>query len=85
VRRLMVPLIVEPADASVPRALRWIDPKGGREHAARVARVLDDWDYAGRWWEAEVQRHYLLLETAEGMTLEVFRDGDGWCLSRLSD
>ena len=83
-RRLMVPLAVEPADASVPRGLRWVDPKGS-ERAARVARVLDDWDYAGRWWEAEVRRHYLLLETVEGDTLEVFREGDGWCLSRLSD
>jgi hypothetical protein len=84
VHRLMVPLTVEPADASVPLRLRWIDTKGG-ETAARVARVLDDWDYAGRWWEAEVRRHYLLLETVEGHTLEVFQEGDGWCLSRLSD
>lgn len=83
-RRLMVPLVVEPADAGVPRSLRWVDPKGG-QGVARVTRVLDDWDYAGRWWEAEVRRHYLLLETVEGHTLEVFREGDGWCLSRLSD
>jgi hypothetical protein len=85
VRRLMAPLIVEPAGASVPRRLRWVDPKGGGETTALVARVLDDWDYAGRWWEVETLRHYLLLETVEGHTLEVFREGEGWCLSRLSD
>lgn len=84
-RRLMVPLTVEPKGAAVPRRLRWTDPRAGGETAARVSRVLDDWDYAGRWWEAEVRRHYLLLETVEGHTIEVFREGDGWCLSRLSD
>lgn len=84
-RRLMVPLTVEPAAASAPKRLSWADPKGGAERTARVARVLDDWDYAGRWWETETLRHYLLLETVEGHTLEVFREGDDWCLSRLSD
>ena len=83
-RRLMVPLVVEPADAGVPRNLRWVDPKGG-QGAARVTRVLDDWDYAGRWWDGEIVRHYLLLETDRGQTLELYREGDDWCLSRLSD
>jgi len=83
-RRLMVPLEVQPARGS-PRALRWVDPKGARERRAHVTRVLDDWDYAGRWWEREVRRHYLLLETDEGLTLEIYREGDAWCLSRLSD
>jgi hypothetical protein len=83
VRRLMIPVEVQPPDG-VPRALRWVDPTG-REVRARVTRVLDDWDYAGRWWEREVLRHYLLLETEAGHTLELYREGDAWCLSRLSD
>jgi hypothetical protein len=83
-RRLMIPLDVTPATGT-PRTLRWVDPKSGRPRSERVARLLDDWDYAGRWWEAEVRRHYLLLETDAGHTLEVYREGDAWCLSRLSD
>jgi hypothetical protein len=83
VRRLMVPLEVQPS-RGVPRALRWVDP-AGRARSALVARVLDDWDYAGRWWEGEVRRHYLLLETDAGHTLEIYREGDAWCLSRLGD
>jgi hypothetical protein len=83
-RRLMAPLEVQPANG-MPRALRWTDPAGGRARSARVTRMLDDWDYAGRWWEREVRRHYLLLETDAGQTLEVYREGDAWCLSRLSD
>ncbi len=82
-RRLMVPLEVQPPRGT-PRALRWVDPAGSTR-SARVARVLDDWDYAGRWWEDEVLRHYLLLETEAGHTLEIYREGDAWCLSRVSD
>ncbi len=82
-RRLMVPLEVLPSQGT-PRALRWVDSTGRAQHAG-VARVLDDWDYAGRWWEGEVRRHYLLLETDAGATLEVYREGDAWCLSRLAD
>jgi hypothetical protein len=83
VRRLMIPLEVLPSQG-LPRALRWVDPAGRTRHAD-VVRVLDDWDYAGRWWEGEVRRHYLLLETDAGHTLEVYREGDAWCLSRLAD
>ena len=83
-RRLMIPVDVSPAQGT-PRSLRWLDVTTGRPRSARVARVLDDWDYAGRWWEGEVRRHYLLLETDAGTTLEVFREGNDWCLSRLSD
>ncbi len=79
----MVPIEVQPTRGP-PRALRWTDPLG-RAQDARVARVLDDWDYAGRWWEREVRRYYLLLETDAGHTLEIFREGDAWCLSRVSD
>jgi hypothetical protein len=83
VRRLMIPIEVE-AVQGTPRALRWSDASG-RPRSARVTRVLDDWDYAGRWWEGEIRRHYLLLETDAGATLEVYREGNAWCLSRLSD
>ncbi|MBA2667144.1 MAG: hypothetical protein H0U69_08940 [Trueperaceae bacterium] len=83
-RRLMIPIEVEPPQGP-PHTLRWRDPAGGRARSERVSRVLDDWDYAGRWWEGEVRRHYLLLETDAGHTLEVYREGKAWCLSRLSD
>ena len=83
-RRLMIPIEVTPSQGT-PRSLRWVDGASGRPRSASVTRVLDDWDYAGRWWEDEVRRHYLLLETDAGATLEVYREGNAWCLSRLSD
>lgn len=51
----------------------------------RVAQVLDAWEYAGRWWERERRRSYLLVETDRGTTLELFLEDDAWCLSRTSD
>lgn len=85
-RRRMLPITVTLRDGR-PHTLRWRDAwsPASREQTDRVVNVLDDWDYAGRWWESEVMRHYLLVETARGATLELFREGEAWCLSRTSD
>jgi hypothetical protein len=80
----MVPLEVRLREGR-PERVRWQEPGAARAQVDRVVEVLDDWDYAGRWWDQEIRRHYLLLETERGRTLEVFREGDDWCLSRLSD
>jgi hypothetical protein len=86
VRRRMLPIQVALRDER-PHTLRWHDdsasPPG--EQCDRVVHVIDDWDYAGRWWDLEVVRQYLLVETARGVTLEIFREGEAWCLSRTSD
>lgn len=82
-RRCMLPVAVELRDER-PLALRWRDDGGALRHE-RVARVIDDWSYVGRWWEREVRREYVLVETARGATVELFREGEAWCLSRRSD
>lgn len=52
----------------------------------RVVNVLDRWRHTGHWWEPrEVRRHYYLLELDDGAQLELFREGDGWWVARVSD
>lgn len=65
----------------------------------QVHRLLDDWDYVGRWWLGERRRHYQLLEGEAGRVVEIYleeadhgEDGDHedeeggrWWLSRISD
>jgi len=72
-----------------PHTVRWHDDAptrpAARARVERVTRVLDTWEYAGRWWELERRRSYLLVETERGVTLELFREGEAWCLSRTSD
>jgi hypothetical protein len=65
-----------------PSDVRW--PPERPTHHVRVARVLDDWDYVGRWWDVEVRRRYLLLEGADGHLVEVFEEGGAWWVSRAS-
>ncbi|WP_022799556.1 hypothetical protein [Thermus islandicus] len=48
-------------------------------------RLLDAWRAGGRWWLGEEGRDYFLLEVAGGLVLEVFREGEGWVLSRVLD
>ncbi len=52
----------------------------------RVINVLDDWRYAGRWWEPRaLRRGYYLLELEDGAQLELFREGDTWWVARTTD
>jgi len=61
----------------------WTGPDG-RPRAARIARLVDDWDYVGRWWDREVRRHYRLLETDDGRWLETYREDGRWWVSRAN-
>lgn len=81
-RTVMAPAEVRTRDDRVLN-VRWTDTNG-RSRSARVARVVDDWDYLGRWWVAEVRRHYQLLETEDGHWLEVFREDGRWWVSRAN-
>jgi len=63
--------------------VRWTDPDG-RSRTARIARVIDDWDYVGRWWTHEVRRHYRLLEADDGRWLETYREDGRWWVSRAN-
>lgn len=74
-------------------------PAGRPAKRLRVHKVLDEWDYGGRWWLGEPCRHYLLLEGGGGRVVEIYREGtpsstvelteneEGgrWWLSRISD
>jgi len=81
-RTVMAPAEVRTRDDHVLH-VRWADP-AGRSRSARVARVVDDWDYLSHWWVAEVRRHYQLLETEDGHWLEVFREDGRWWVSRAN-
>jgi|GEM_PF-2044846 len=85
-RRVMLPIDVVLRDGH-PHTVRWRDDHTlpAREHRERVAHDIDEWRYVGRWWEQEVRRDYFLVETERGRTLELYREGDAWCLSRTSD
>jgi hypothetical protein len=50
-----------------------------------VRHILDFWRDCGRWWLNEPPRDYYLLELETGNVIEVFRAGDAWTLSRISD
>jgi len=82
VRPVMAPAEVGER-AGVVQRVRWTD-RDGTAQAARIARVIDDWDYLGRWWITEVRRHYQLLETEDGRWLELYREGSGWWVSRAN-
>ncbi len=87
-RNRMLPADVAWRDGR-PHTVRWHDdtPSRSPERARveRITQVLDTWEYAGRWWEHEHRRSYLLVETERGVTLELFQEGEVWCLSRTSD
>lgn len=57
----------------------------GPRRPVTVRRILDSWRYGGRWWVNEPPRDYYLLELETGHIFEVYRAGDVWTLSRISD
>lgn len=65
--------------AGRPQLVAW---PGGR---GRVLQVIDDWRYAGRWWDRELRRDYYLLELDSGQVLELYREEGRWCVTRLQD
>ncbi len=56
-----------------------------RGQEKRVVRTLDFWRYGGRWWVFEPPRDYFLLELEGGKVVEVYRAGEHWTLSRVTD
>jgi hypothetical protein len=57
----------------------------GPQRPVRVSRILDFWQDGGRWWMNEPARHYYLLELETGNVCEVFKSGESWTLSGVSD
>jgi hypothetical protein len=71
------PIHVEPVKGK-PRRLRW------RRRVYVVEEIIDFWVSQTQWWRGEEKRYYLRLLT-DGGTLEVFRSGAGWTMSRVAD
>lgn len=55
-------------------------PSGGR-----VTRIIDEWRVAGRWWATEMRRDYYLLELDGGRLIELYREGESWCVTGVAD
>lgn len=71
------PIQVEPPTGK-PRRLRW------RRRVYVVEEVIDFWISQTHWWRGEEKRVYLRLLT-DGGTLEVYRSGADWTMSRVAD
>jgi hypothetical protein len=53
-------------------------------HRHRVQHLVDAWVVQGRWWTEEERRVYFRVHTTGG-TLDIFRSGDDWVLSKVQD
>lgn len=79
-------LVLEPvgveAEDGVPRRITW------RRRAWPVDEIQDRWKWRGRWWrdsslEGESRDYFRVV--SRGSTLEVYRAGEEWILSRVWD
>lgn len=50
-----------------------------------MARVIDEWRVATRWWASEIRRDYYLLELSGGMLIELYREGEAWWVTAITD
>jgi len=84
-KQRLEPVHVEPDEQGRPHRLVW------RGRLYRVTAVEDCWHYAGKWWldGRGWQRAYfrVAVRSTSGVTmsLEVFRQGANWVLSRECD
>ena len=76
---MMTPVNVLENEHEHPYAL-----KGPRD-SVKVTQVLDFWRSGGAWWLDEPPRDYYLLQLETDDIWEVFKSGDSWTLSRISD
>ncbi len=61
-----------------PVLIRW------NEKVHRVRSLVDAWVVQGRWWAEEERRVYFRVTTDRG-TLDIYRSGDDWVLTRQFD
>jgi len=61
-----------------PLSLSW------RNRHVHIEAVLDRWVARSRWWGHDETRLYMRLHTNRG-TMEVYRSGVSWFLSRIAD
>jgi hypothetical protein len=77
-------LHVEADERGVPQRLYW------RGRWYQVREVLDEWRYAGKWWIDGFgwRRLYYRVRARDRrheVTIELFRQGSVWVLSRQDD
>lgn len=78
-KQKLTPLDVQPDETGRP-SLVWY-----RSRPREVARTLDTWQHAGRWWRGEAERHYYLVRLVSGEVLELYQEGGAWTLSGIHD
>ena len=61
-----------------PQTITW------RKNTYTVHQTLDRWILQNKWWEKEEKRLYYLIET-DHATMEIYRPGPTWILSRIMD
>ena len=71
------PITVETCDRQ-PQSITW------RKATYTVHQTLDRWILQNKWWAREEKRLYYLLET-DRATMEIYREGPRWTLSRIVD
>ena len=86
-RRLQQPALVV-VEGGRPERVNWssVDARRAKSSSGgRVRRVIDEWRVDSRWWTREIRRDYYLLELEGGQLVEVYREGEGWCVTGVAD
>lgn len=71
-----------PVEASIKKGWPVRIKRENKFYATR--QVVDFWIVQSRWWATEERRIYFRLWTDRG-TIEVYRSGDSWVLSKILD
>ncbi|TDI74615.1 MAG: hypothetical protein E2O84_05575 [Bacteroidetes bacterium] len=72
----------QPVEVEVTKGWPVVVNWNGRRH--RVQYLVDAWVVQGKWWAEEERRVYFRVHTTGG-TLDIFRSGDDWILSKVQD
>jgi hypothetical protein len=72
----------EPVEVEVAKGWPVFVYRNGKKH--RVRHLVDVWVVQGKWWAEEERRVYFRVHTTGG-TLDVFKSGDAWVLSKVQD
>lgn len=86
-RRVQLPALVG-LEGGRPSRVSWSSGRAERpdEEAERsAARVIDEWRVDARWWDRELHRDYYLLELNGGKIIEIYREGERWCVTGVAD
>ena len=76
------------AEGGRPGRVNWSSADGNRinpSFGGRVRRVIDEWRVDGRWWAKEIRRDYYLVELEGGQLVELYREGESWCVTGIAD